>query len=74
MLNVAVNFRNQNIGKLNYTFGCDSLDSQQHLLDCVHTAGNEVLGSDESFSYKDLFSPQVIYQTIVICVLSKCTM
>ena len=71
MLNVAVNFRNQNIGKLNCKFGCDSLDSQPHLLECVHMAGNEVIGSDESFSYEDLFSPQVKHQIRVAQILEE---
>ena len=71
MLNVAANFRNQNIGKLNCKFGCDSLDSQQHLLDCIHLAGNEVIGSEESLSYDDLFSPQVKHQIRVAQLLEE---
>ena len=73
MLDMKVNFKNRPHSDL-LCLTCrapDSLDSQQHLLECPSLMDTEVVNQDEVPKYLDLFSNDIKKQTIVASVLEK---
>ena len=73
MLDLKVNFKNRPHSDLLCPVcrNPDSLDSQQHLLQCPSLIDTEMVNPSEAPKYMDLFSNDVKKQTAVAFVLEK---
>ena len=70
MLYIGANFSNKYSNKVNCKLGCDELDTQQHLLQCSRLSDNDLVQTNRSYKYNDLFSSQVEDQLAMASILS----
>ena len=70
MVNLKKIFRNGN-DDISCLFGCDSFDSQEHLLNCLHIKRNSKVVQDSNINYKQLFSKHVSKVKNVVILLDK---
>ena len=70
MLYIGANFSNKYGEKATCKLGCDSLDTQQHLLECPKLTGSDLVAADVKYEYDDLFSNKVEKQLKIAGILN----
>ena len=69
MLEVGANFPNMFERTPKCKLGCDTMDTQEHLLDCPHLAGTDLVDINYDTKYSDLFSNRVEEQLRIAAIL-----
>ena len=69
MLDIGANFSNKFGEKATCKLGCDSLDTQQHLLECPKLTVSDLVAAGEKYEYGDLFSNKVEKQLKIAGIL-----
>ena len=69
MLDIGANFSNKYGEKATCKLGCDSLDTQQHLLECPELNERDLVSNEENYEYDDLFSNKVEKQLKIAGIL-----
>ena len=74
MLDVRENFRNRYVNKETSTacpFGCDELDSQEHLIYCKYLNSQDISLENNQPTYRDLFSQILQKQLTIAMIIQK---
>ena len=71
MIDIGGNFSNKYGERSKCKLGCDSLDTQQHLLECKELTESDLVAADEELAYSDLFSNKVENQLKVAALLES---
>ena len=71
MIDMGANFSNKYGEESKCKLGCDSLDTQQHLLECNELIECDLVGADDEYEYSDLFSNKVENQLKIAAKLES---
>ena len=71
MIDIGANFSNKYGEKSKCKLGCDSLDTQQHLLVCNELSESDLVAADDEYEYSDLFSSKVENQLKIAAILES---